>query len=162
MVTACGLPCRHPRPWRAGTTSVRRSQQVPGGYPAGKCSSTLVVSSTIQGKIELKILPFLAVALHDVQLGKLPGFGTQPLATVRSASVGVKLLPLLGKRIEVRRIAIDGERYPHQPRGDQQLAGPDRVEAAASPPQQAHRLRVPTPPSGRSRSAMRRWSCAMR
>ncbi len=93
---------------------------------------------TIQGKIELKILPFLAVALHDVQLGNPPGFGTQPFATVRSASVGVKLLPLLGKRIEVRRIAIDGLSATLISRGEtnnwQDLT---ESKQPAPPPQQA-------------------------
>ena len=93
---------------------------------------------TIQGKIELKILPFLAVALHDVQLGNPPGFGPQPFATVRSASVGVKLLPLLGKRIEVRRIAIDGLSATLISRGDtnnwQDLT---ESKQPAPPPQQA-------------------------
>ena len=93
---------------------------------------------TIQGKIELKILPFLAVALHDVQLGNPPGFGTQPFATVRSASVGVKLLPLLAKRIEVSRIAIDGLSATLVSRGEtnnwQDLT---ESKQPAPPPQQA-------------------------
>jgi AsmA protein len=63
---------------------------------------------TIQGKLGLKVFPWLAVSVEKVQLGNAPGFGTEPFATVRNASIGVKLLPLLAKRLEVSRIAIDG------------------------------------------------------
>jgi AsmA protein len=63
---------------------------------------------TIQGKLELKIFPWLALAIHDVQLGNRAGFGSQPFLTVQNASIGVKLLPLLGNRLEVSRISISG------------------------------------------------------
>src|ERR1700736_3960587 len=62
----------------------------------------------IRGKLELKIFPWLALSVHDVQLSNPEGVGTQPFMTVQNASIGVKLLPLLGKRLEVKRIALDG------------------------------------------------------
>jgi AsmA protein len=62
----------------------------------------------IRGKLELKIFPWLALSVHDVELSNPPGFGAQPFMTVQNASIGVKLLPLLGKRLEVSRIALDG------------------------------------------------------
>jgi AsmA protein len=62
----------------------------------------------IHGKLELKVFPWLALSVHDVQLSNPPGFGAQPFMTVQNASIGVKLLPLLGKRLEVSRIALDG------------------------------------------------------
>ena len=66
---------------------------------------------TIHGKLELKIFPWLALSVHDVQLSNPEGFGTQPFMTVQNASIGVKLLPLLGKRLEVSRIALDGNAW---------------------------------------------------
>jgi AsmA protein len=63
---------------------------------------------TIRGKLELKVFPWLALAVHDLQLGNPPGFGSQPFVTVQNASIGVRLLPLLGKRLEVSRISISG------------------------------------------------------
>src|SRR5579864_6849941 len=56
---------------------------------------------TIHGKLQLKVFPWLALSVHDVQLSNPEGFGTQPDAglpfmTVQNASIGVKLLPLLG------------------------------------------------------------------
>jgi AsmA protein len=73
---------------------------------------------TIQGKLGLKVFPWLAVSVEKVQLGNAPGFGTEPFATVRNASIGVKLLPLLAKRLEVSRIAIDGLSVDLVTRGD--------------------------------------------
>src|ERR1700761_186478 len=58
----------------------------------------------IKGKLGLKVFPWLAVSIHDVELGNPPGFGTQPFVTVENASIGVKLLPLLASRLEVSTI----------------------------------------------------------
>jgi AsmA protein len=62
----------------------------------------------IHGKLQLKIFPWLALSVHDVQLSNRPGFGAEPFMTVQNASIGVRLLPLLRKRLEVSRIALDG------------------------------------------------------
>jgi len=62
----------------------------------------------IGGKIDLKLFPWLALEIHDVSLGNPPGYGKDPFATVTSASVGVKLLPLVRNRVEVRRVTLDG------------------------------------------------------
>src|ERR1700730_16062748 len=62
----------------------------------------------IRSKLELKIFPWLALSVHDVERSNPAGFGAQPFMTVQNASIGVKLLPLLGKRLEVSRIALDG------------------------------------------------------
>lgn len=73
----------------------------------------------IQGKLGLKVLPRIALSVQDVQLSNPPGFGSQPFLTVRDARIGVKLLPLLGKRIEVSRIALDGVTVNLVSRGEQ-------------------------------------------
>jgi AsmA protein len=74
---------------------------------------------TLHGKLELKIFPWLALSVHDVQLSNPEGFGTQPFMTVQNASIGVKLLPLLGKRLEVSRIALDGVNVNLVSRGEE-------------------------------------------
>jgi AsmA protein len=74
---------------------------------------------TIHGKLELKIFPWLALSVHDVQLSNPEGFGTQPFMTVQNASIGVKLLPLLSKRLEVSRVALDGVNVNLVSRGDE-------------------------------------------
>jgi AsmA protein len=74
---------------------------------------------TLHGKLELKIFPWLALSVHDVQLSNPEGFGTQPFMTVQNASIGVKLLPLLSKRLEVSRVALDGVNVNLVSRGDE-------------------------------------------
>src|SRR6202048_81382 len=74
---------------------------------------------TIHGQLQLKIFPWLALSVHDVQLSNPEGFGTEPFMTVQNASIGVKLLPLLGKRLEVKRIALDGVNLNLVSRGEE-------------------------------------------
>jgi AsmA protein len=62
----------------------------------------------IRGKLGLKLFPWIALEVNDVRLGNPPGYGDDPFLTVTSANVGVKLLPLLHKQVEVRRVSIDG------------------------------------------------------
>ena len=62
----------------------------------------------IGGKLDLKLFPYLAISISDVQLGNAPGYGQAPFARVRQVSVGVRLLPILRKRLEVSRVSIDG------------------------------------------------------
>ena len=62
----------------------------------------------IGGKLDLKVFPYLAISMSDVQLGNAPGYGQAPFLTVHQASVGVRLLPILRKRLEISRVAVDG------------------------------------------------------
>lgn len=62
----------------------------------------------IRGKLGLKVFPWLALSVNDVELDNPPGFGTQPFMTVQNASIGVKLLPLLARKLEISRISLDG------------------------------------------------------
>jgi AsmA protein len=50
----------------------------------------------------------VALELGPASLGNPPGFGDEPFLSLTHASVRVKLLPLLHKRLEVGRIEIDG------------------------------------------------------
>jgi len=63
---------------------------------------------TIRGDLGLKVFPWIALDIHDVTLGNPPGYGNEPFLTVQRASVGVKLIPLLSKRVEVSRVGVDG------------------------------------------------------
>ncbi len=74
---------------------------------------------TIHGKLELKVFPWLALSVHDVELSNRPGFGAQPFLTVQNASIGVKLLPLLSKRLEVSRVHLEGANINLVSRGGQ-------------------------------------------
>jgi AsmA protein len=73
---------------------------------------------SIHGQLHLKIFPWLALSVNDVELSNPAGYGSQPFLTVKNASIGVKLLPLLGKRVEVSRISLDGVHVNLVSRGD--------------------------------------------
>jgi AsmA protein len=62
----------------------------------------------IGGQLHLKLFPYLAISIEDVQLGNRPGYGQSAFLSVRRASVGVRLLPILRKRLEVSRVVLDG------------------------------------------------------
>jgi AsmA protein len=61
----------------------------------------------IGGQLHLKLFPWIALEVNDVALGNPPGYGSKPFLTVKRADVGVKLMPLLRKQIEVRRVTLE-------------------------------------------------------
>lgn len=64
---------------------------------------------TLPGRIHLALLPALAVEFGPATLGNPPGFpASQPFASLQRASLRVRLLPLLRRRLEVGRVEIDG------------------------------------------------------
>ena len=62
----------------------------------------------LTGDIKLSVFPWVALDLGAASLGNPAGFGDEPFLSLNKASVRVKLLPLLRKRLEVGRIEIDG------------------------------------------------------
>ncbi|MGN7612606.1 AsmA family protein [Magnetococcales bacterium HHB-1] len=63
---------------------------------------------TIAGDISFSIFPWIGLRLEKTTLGNAPGFGPEPMAKIKTAKIRVKLLPLLDKRIEAGRIALEG------------------------------------------------------
>src|SRR5882762_10373702 len=62
----------------------------------------------LQGAIKLSVFPWIALELGPASLGNPPGFSEDPFVSFQHASVRVKLLPLLSKRLEVGRVEVDG------------------------------------------------------
>lgn len=62
----------------------------------------------IDGDIKLTIFPWLGLSVSDVTLGNAKGFGPEPFAQVKEMNVGVRLLPLLHRQVQVGTIRIDG------------------------------------------------------
>ena len=60
------------------------------------------------GDIELKFFPWLALRTGEGRFGNPAGFGAAPMASWRSAQLGVRLFPLLAGDLEVDRIRLDG------------------------------------------------------
>lgn len=64
----------------------------------------------IPGQIELSVFPWLGLRLGHLELSNAPGFGDEPFAAIDGASVRVKVLPLLSRRLEVDKVLLDGLR----------------------------------------------------
>jgi AsmA protein len=63
------------------------------------------------GEIRLSVFPWLRVEIADAVLGNAAGFGSEPMLRLKSAEVGVKLLPLLREgRVEASEVKLDGLR----------------------------------------------------
>ncbi len=62
----------------------------------------------IEQPLKLSVFPWLGIETGGVVLGNAPGFGEQPFARVRRLGVRVKLLPLLGRNIEVDTLVLEG------------------------------------------------------
>src|SRR5688572_8918002 len=61
------------------------------------------------GNIDLSVFPWLNVQLDNVSFSNAPGFGSQPMAQVTQAEVGVQLFPLLFDReMRVRTVRLEG------------------------------------------------------
>lgn len=64
----------------------------------------------IPGQIKLSVFPWLGLRLGHLELSNAPGFGDEPFAAIDGASVRVKVLPLLSRRLEVDKVLLDGLR----------------------------------------------------
>lgn len=62
----------------------------------------------LDGDLDLSVFPWLGISLGATQLSNAEGFGDTPFASVENVDIGVKLLPLLSKRIEMRTIRLQG------------------------------------------------------
>ncbi|MBY6185084.1 AsmA family protein [Marinobacter hydrocarbonoclasticus] len=62
----------------------------------------------IEGDIGWSVYPTLGLELSRVQLGNLPGEQLPPLLSVEQASVGVALLPLIRRELQVEELAVSG------------------------------------------------------
>jgi AsmA protein len=62
----------------------------------------------LEGDIKLSVFPWIALELGPASLGNPAGFPVQPFVSFTHASVRVKLLPLLAKRLEIGRVEVAG------------------------------------------------------
>lgn len=65
-------------------------------------------SFTLGGDLDLSIFPWAAVSFTDLHLGNQEEYGTGDFVSVKSFEARVKLLPLLSKKIEVKKFVLDG------------------------------------------------------
>ncbi|MCP5417398.1 MAG: AsmA family protein [Chromatiaceae bacterium] len=62
----------------------------------------------IDGRIALSVFPWLGVETGAITLGNAQGFDGKAFAAVKSATVRVKLMPLLSRKLEVDTVGLKG------------------------------------------------------
>ena len=64
----------------------------------------------IEGDLKLTVIPWLGVSIGRTSLSNDPAYGDTPMVAIEDASVGVRLIPLLSRRIEVSEVRLEGLR----------------------------------------------------
>ncbi len=62
----------------------------------------------LSGDLKLSVFPWVALEMGPASLGNPTGFPAQPFVSFTHASVRVRLLPLLAKRLDIGRVEVDG------------------------------------------------------
>ena len=65
---------------------------------------------TLPGALKLSVFPWLALDVGQARLGNAPGFGAEPMVEFEHARLGVKLLPLLHRRLEIGAVTLQAPR----------------------------------------------------
>ncbi|HEX9474094.1 MAG TPA: AsmA family protein [Steroidobacteraceae bacterium] len=61
----------------------------------------------LPGELSLKLFPWVAIETGRAVLGNAAGFGTEPMVEIEHARLGLKLLPLLHRKVEVAAVRLD-------------------------------------------------------
>ena len=77
-------------------------------FAAGWVSERTGRQLQIEGDLELSFFPWLGVTTGRLSLSNAPGFDPEAFATVESAAVRVKLMPLLERRFEMDTVELNG------------------------------------------------------
>ncbi len=62
----------------------------------------------IDGKLELSVFPWIGISTGKITLSNATGFSAPNFAEIEESNIKVKLLPLLSKELEVKRIVLKG------------------------------------------------------
>jgi len=60
------------------------------------------------GDLHASLFPWVGVRMDDVRLANRPGFSDENFLRVKSLDVRLAMLPLLNRRVEIRRFVMDG------------------------------------------------------
>ena len=63
---------------------------------------------TLDGELKLSLFPWAGISTGKMALSNAPGFEDRPFATIEESKVEIPLLPLLSKKIEIKRISFKG------------------------------------------------------
>ena len=61
----------------------------------------------LPGELKLKLFPWVAIETGRATLGNAAGFGAEPMVEIEHARLGLKLLPLLHRQVEVAAVRLD-------------------------------------------------------
>jgi AsmA protein len=87
----------------------------------------------LPGDIKLSVFPWVSLEVGPARLGNPPGFGDEPFVAFAHATVRVKLLPLLHRRLEVSRVELDGLEVRLQRNTDGRGNWQDAAPSSTSP-----------------------------
>lgn len=63
---------------------------------------------TLLGELDVTVYPWFGLRAHGLSVANEPGFGENPYVSCREVSLGVKVLPLLARKLIVSEIVVDG------------------------------------------------------
>ena len=109
---------------------------------------------TIGGDISLSVFPWLALGIKEVSFSNAPGFGDQPFAQVKDVEVGIKLMPLLRKEVEMSTLVLDGLKLSLARNGQGVANWDDLVAATSAPAPEAAVEEKETSPAGSPLAAL--------
>jgi len=98
--------------------------------------------------IRLSLFPWAGVSFSNLNLGSLPGFEEEKIATVGSFDVRVKLIPLLSKDIQVKHLIIKGARVVLEKSKDGRVSWDFAPKAPAEAKPKVP-VEKPKPPAGK-------------
>ena len=61
----------------------------------------------LPGDLKLRLYPWVAIEVGRATLGNAPGFGAEPMVEFEHARLGVKLLPLLHRKLEIGAVTLE-------------------------------------------------------
>jgi AsmA protein len=101
---------------------------------------------TLSGDLKLSVFPWIALETGPASLGDAPGFGPEPFLSIKHARLGVRLMPLLGGKVEVGNVRLDGARIRliTDERGRDNWADLGKKEGEQTQPQDSGATEVPT------------------
>lgn len=107
---------------------------------------------TLGGELDLSLFPWVGVSLSDLRLGNPEGFAEKDFVTVKSFEVRVRLLPLIGRHIQVKRFILEGPRIVLEKLEDGRTswAGIGKPSEAPAPAETPEKAEEPSegPPRG--------------
>jgi AsmA protein len=61
----------------------------------------------LPGDLKLKLFPWIAIEVGRASLANAPGFGAAPMVEIERARLGVELMPLLHRRLQIGEVRLD-------------------------------------------------------